>query len=105
MADEKNEYVCIDSRAFDYCIAKKDDFIKRYAEINTRYESIIKHLSANWKGESADLFIDDANHIRRNIAGISDILANMCSTLVDIRAQLAKTDNTLGEFNRNPDAD
>ena len=105
MADDNNEYICIDSRAFDNCIAKKDDFIRRYAAISTRYEAIIKDLSANWKGESADLFINDANVIRRNIGGISDILSNMCSTLVDIKAQLAQTDKSLGEFNRKPDAD
>ena len=105
MADDNNEYISIDSRVFDKCLAKKDDFINRYAAISTRYEAIIKDLSANWKGASADVFLNDANVIRKNIGGIADILSNMCSTLVDVKAQLAKTDKALGEFNRDPNAE
>ncbi|MBR6045151.1 MAG: WXG100 family type VII secretion target [Ruminococcus sp.] len=105
MANNNQRCICIDSRAFDKCKAKKQDFINRYAAITTRYERIVNDLRANWKGDSAELFLDDADVIRRNIAGIADILANMCSTLDDIRAQLAKTDKTLGDFNRDPNAE
>ncbi len=104
MADNK-DYVCIDTRAFDNCIALKQNFIARYAAISGRYERIIKEISDNWQGESADLFLDDAAVIRKNIGGIADILANMCNTLDDIHKKLIETDKSLGEFNRDPSAE
>ena len=103
MADRNDEYVSVDSRAFDKCRAKKNDFINRYAAITTRYDRIIKELSENWKGESAELFLKDARVIRKNIGGIADMLSNMCNTLDDIQKQFQKTDKSLGELNENPE--
>lgn len=103
MADN-GEYNSIDSRAFDNCRELRQSFINRYAQITTRYDRIIQDLSDSWKGESADLFLDDARVIRKNICGIADILALMCDTLDDIQEQLKKTDDSLGEFNRDPSA-
>lgn len=98
-------FVSIDTRAFDKCIARKDEFIRRYSEIVTDYDAIINRLSENWSGEAANVFFEDARKIRTNIVGIADILSKMCSTMEDIRAVLAEVDSSLGEFNRNPDAE
>ena len=94
MADG-NEYNCIDSRAIRVCALKKDNFIQRYANISTHYDQAINVLSQNWKGKSADLFIDDARVIRKNIAGIADILSCMCSTLDDLLKQYINADKEL----------
>lgn len=102
MADE---YVSIDSRAFDWCRQMKDTYIQRYADIATTYDAIVKDLSDNWKGESAELFLDDAEVIRKNIGGIADVLSAMCSTLDDIQAQLQKTDQSMAEVARELTAD
>ncbi len=94
MADS-NEYNCIDSRAMHVCSLKKNDFIQRYASISNRYEWAITVLSQNWKGESADLFLDDARVIRKNIAGIADMLSSMTNMIDDILGQYSKTDKEL----------
>ncbi len=102
MADVKSsDYHCIDTRVMDRCIAKKDNFIRRYDQINSKYAEILKKME--WQGEGADAFFDDANKVRTNLKGIGDILANMCNVLVEIRAVIEETDKGLGECNRNPE--
>ncbi|MBR1764668.1 MAG: hypothetical protein IJ746_04675 [Ruminococcus sp.] len=103
MADN-GEYISIDTRVFDNCRKLRSSFIERYAAITTKYDKIIKDLETNWKGAGADLFLEDARVIRKNICGISDILSMMCDTLDDIQEQLQKADRSLAEFNRDPTA-
>lgn len=105
MSDSNVEFVSVDTRVFDKCIAQKDDYIRRYNEIVTDYDAIINRLAENWSGSAADAFFEDARKIRTNIVGIADILSNMVSTMEDIRAVLGEVDSSLGEFNRNPDSE
>lgn len=100
---EDNGYVCLDTRAFDQVLAKKDDLIKSYESINREYDRIVKTLLKNWQGRGADAFKKDAQTVKTNITGIYDILKIMCDTLTDCRAVFAECDKGLGEYNRNPE--
>ena len=99
-----SEYVLLDTKAFDAAIAKKDDLIRQYDEINNEYDRIVNTLLNNWKGRGANAFKKDAQTVKTNIVGIFDILKIMCDTLTDCRAIFAECDTSLGEYNRNPDS-
>lgn len=101
---KSNEYVALDTKAFDAAIAKKQDLIDSYNELNKQYDRIIDNLKRNWKGRGATAFLKDAQTVKTNIVGIFDILKTMCDTLEDCRAIFAECDTALGEYNRNPDA-
>ncbi len=101
MADN-NEYVCIDTKVIRECQQRRQGFISKYDAISVRYDWIIRDLSENWKGESADLFLKDAEVIRKNITGIADMLAYLCNTLDDVLKVICQTDAALGDVNRNP---
>lgn len=100
---ENEEYVCLDTRAFDAAIAKKQDLINAYNELNDDYDRIVGDLLNNWKGRGADAFKRDAQTVKTNIVNIFDILRIMCDTLTDCREIFSECDSALGEYNRNPD--
>lgn len=102
---ESNEYIVLDTRAFDKAIAKKQDLINSYNELNQEYDRIVNKLRQNWKGRGATAFLKDAQTVKTNIVGIFDILKTMCDTLEDCRDIFAECDAALGEYNRNPDAE
>ncbi len=102
MANGKSECVLLDTRAFDDFLNSKDTLLKKYDEINTRYESIVNTLLQDWKGAGAAAFEDDAKMVKANITGIYDILKTMCDTLTDCRKIFEECDKALGEYNRNP---
>lgn len=100
MADQ---YLCLDTKAFDAAINTKDALLNAYVEINADYDRIINKLMTNWKGKGAIAFSSDAKTVKSNIIGIFDILKIMCDTLTDCRAIFGECDASLGEYNRNPD--
>ena len=102
MSDNSSEYKCLDTRVFDRCIQRKENFISRYDDIVTSYDDIVKKLGEQWKGQGADTFISDAKKVRTNITGIADILSTMCSTLQECREIIANCDKSLGDYNRDP---
>jgi len=92
--------ICLDSKAFDNAIAKKDELVNTYNQLNDDYDRIVTNLLNNWKGRGADAFAEDARTVKTNIVGIFDILKTMCDTLIDCRAVFAECDTALGESNR-----
>ena len=100
-----NEFVILDTRAFDEVLAKKQDLINSYNAINQEYDRIVAALLENWKGRGATAFQKDAQTVRTNIVGIFDILKTMCDTLQDCKAIFSECDASLGEYNRNPMSD
>lgn len=100
MAASGNEYVLIDTSAFDAAIAKRQSLESQYADIVSTYEGIIKSLDGKWKGDAANAFFADAKTIGTNIKGIADILSTMCNTLEDCRSVIQETDKALGDGNR-----
>jgi len=103
MAD--NGYNVLDTRAFDAFIAKRESIVNRYNEISNTYDDIVKSLLNNWVGKGAIAFRSDAKRVKANITGIYDILNMMCDTLTDCRQIFDECDRSLGNFNRNPDAE
>ena len=98
-----DDYVVLDTRAFDAALAQKQALINRYDEINNRYDSIVASLALNWKGRGATAFLKDAQTVKTNIVGIYDILRIMFDTLTDCKTVFSQCDTSLGAFNRNPD--
>lgn len=101
---DEHGYICLDTKAFDAAIAKKEHLISLYNEINEDYDRIVDNLRKNWKGRGAIAFQIDAQAVKTNIVGIFDILKIMCDTLVDCREIFRECDSALGEYNRNPDS-
>ncbi len=102
MADNNSgEYVCLDTRVIKRCLDRKNEFIKKYNKINTKYTTLMSKIY--WTGKGADAFFDDAQKVRTNLKGIADVLNGMCDTLKNCLDVIEETDKTLGEFNRNPE--
>lgn len=99
------EFVVLDTTALDKAIAKKQELINSYNALNQEYDRIINNLMANWKGRGATAFQKDAMTVKKNIVGIFDILKIMCDTLSDCKEIFAECDASLGDYNRNPDAE
>ena len=95
------EYVCLDTKAFDMAIAKKASLISAYNELNDEYDRIVSNLLNNWKGRGANAFQKDAQTVKTNIVGIFDILKIMCDVLSDCKQVFSECDSSLGEYNRN----
>ena len=96
-------YICLDTRAFDAAIEKKEQLINSYNELTQEYDRIVRELKKNWTGKGADAFFRDAETVRANIGGIFDILKTMCDTLSDCREIFGECDTSLGNYNQNPD--
>ena len=99
---ENNEYVVLDTKAFDAFIEQKESLVQRYNDINTTYDEVVQNLLNNWVGRGAEAFRIDAKKVKANIGGIYDILKIMCDTLTDCRQIFDECDKSLGEYNRNP---
>lgn len=97
---ENKDYICLDSKAFNEVIERKEELINRYNDLNTTYDSIVTNLLSNWKGKGATAFEKDANIVKKNIVGIFDILRIMCDTLTDCKEIFKECDTALGENNR-----
>ena len=80
------------------------DAIQEFDDIKETFNSINSTLLSKWKGEGADAYKTETDHILENIGGIKDILDSINNGVVkDIKENYIKLDNELGEFNRNPD--
>lgn len=93
----------IDTDAFDRAIAKREEFLTRYDQINQDYQNIIEELLENWEGKGADAFRTDSQEVRTNLTGIYDVLKTMCDMLEDCRTVFGEVDTALGQYNSNPD--
>ena len=100
-----NGYVVLDTKAFDEAIARKQGLINSYNALNEEYDRIVKTLMENWKGRGAAAFQKDATTVKTNIVGIFDILKTMCDTLCDCKEIFSECDASLGECNRDPNAE
>ena len=98
-----NEYHLIDTKAFDAAIARRSSLESQYTDILVKYDEIIHQLEANWQGDAAKVFFNDAKTIGSNIRGLGDILSTMCNTLEDCRTVIENTDKAAGAQNRNPE--
>ncbi len=103
--DNNNECCLIDTKAFNNFISQKESLLKKYDDINAKYDKIVRELLDNWVGEGADNFRSDAQKVKANITGIYDILKLMCDTLTDCEQIFKECDKTLGDYNQNPNGE
>lgn len=94
-------------------ISKISKFEKDSAEAIAEFNSIIEKFNSinsillgKWKGEGADAYKTETDHILENIGGIKDILDSINNGAVkDIKEIYTQLDNELGEYNQNPQSE
>lgn len=97
------KFVSADIEAIARFIDQSPDVIKEFDEIKKKFDSINSTLLKTWKGEGAEAYKKETDHILENIGGIKDVLDGINNGAIkDIRDQYSKLDEELGEFNRNP---
>ena len=79
------------------------DAITEFDAIKAKFEEINTTLLNKWKGEGADAYKQETDHILENIGGIKDVLDSINNSAVkSIRDEYSKLDEKLAEFNKNP---
>ena len=97
------KFVSADITAIAKFMDQSPDVIKEFGRIKTKFEDINKELLRHWKGEGADAYKYETDHILENIGGIKDVLDGINNSAIkSIRDEYSKLDEELGEFNRNP---
>lgn len=82
---------------------KSQEAITEFNAIKTKFDDINAKLLGKWKGEGADAYKQETDHILENIGGIKDILDGINNGVVkDIKDSYLSLDEELAEFNKNP---
>lgn len=82
---------------------KSQEAIAEFDAIKEKFNEINATLLSKWKGEGADAYKQETDHILENIGGIKDVLDAINNGVVkDIKDSYLQLDAELGEFNRNP---
>lgn len=82
---------------------KSQEAITEFDAIKTKFNDINETLLGKWKGEGADAYKSETDHILEKIGGIKDILDGINNGVVkDIKENYLKLDEQLGEYNKNP---
>ena len=77
--------------------------IIEFNAIKNKFDSINSTLLTKWKGEGADAYKKEADHILEKIGGIKDVLDSINNGAVkDIRDNYSSLDEEFGKFNVNP---
>lgn len=85
---------------------KSKDVIKEFDDIKKEFSRINKDLLSGWKGEGADAYKYETDHILEKIGSIDDVLDAINNSAVkDIRANYSQLDEDLAEFNKKPYGD
>ena len=94
------EYRLIDTSKFEPMLSQSGEVLRRYGQVNARFEAAVDALLANWQGDGADAFRADSEIMRRNMEGMGETLATLCATLGDIHDLLREVDARLGQANQ-----
>lgn len=98
-----SKFVSADITAIARFIDQSPEVIREFDAIKDKFNSINATLLKSWKGDGADAYKKETDHILENIGGIKDVLDSINNSAIkDIRDQYSKLDEELGEFNRNP---
>lgn len=82
---------------------KSQEVITEFDAIKAKFNEINAKLLGKWKGEGADAYKSETDHILEKIGGIKDILDGINNGVVkDIKDNYLQLDEQLGEFNKNP---
>lgn len=100
-----SEFVSADISKISKFEKDSAETIAEFNSIIEKFDSINATLLRAWKGEGADAYKKETDHILENIGGIKDILDSINNGVVkDIKDIYTQLDNDLGEFNKNPQA-
>jgi len=85
---------------------ESEEAITEFDAIKEQFNEINATLLDKWKGDGADAYKKEVNHILENIGGIKDILDVINNGAVkDVKDNYLKLDDELGEFNKNPQSE
>lgn len=101
MAD--SNFVSADIAKITKFMSDSEEVIKEFNDIKEKFNLINSTLLGKWKGEGADAYRKETDHILENIGGIKDVLDSInngaVKTIVD---EYTNLDNELAEYNRDP---
>lgn len=101
MAD--SGFVSADIEAIAKFMKDSEQAIKDFDNIKQTFVDINKALLEKWKGDGADAYKYETDHILENIGGIKDVLDGINNSAIkSIRDEYSKLDEELGTFNQNP---
>lgn len=96
-------FVSADIGAISKFMSDSEDAIREFDSIKEKFEDINTTLLNKWKGEGADAYKQETDHILENIGGIKDVLDGINNGAVkSIKDEYTNLDNQLAEFNLNP---
>lgn len=100
------EFVAADIAKISKFMTDSEEAITEFNSIKEKFNSINSNLLAKWKGQGADAYKKETDHILENIGGIKDVLDSInngaVKTIVD---EYSNLDEQLAEFNRNPQSE
>lgn len=100
-----SEFVSADIFKIANFAEEKDKVSKEFDSIKEKFDSINATLLSKWKGEGAEAYKYETDHILENIGGIKDVLDSINDGVIkDIRDIYSTLDKDLAEFNLNPQA-
>lgn len=100
-----SQFVSADISKLSKFISDSQEVIKEFDNIKEKFNSINSTLLDKWKGEGAQAYKTQTDHILDNIGGIRDVLDSINNSAVkSIKEEYTKLDNQLEEFNRNPES-
>ena len=79
------------------------DAIQEFDSIKNKFNEINATLLSKWKGDGAEAYKKESDHILENIGGVKDVLDSINNGAVkDVKDNYNKLDEELEAFNRNP---
>lgn len=101
-----SKFVSADTTAIAKFMTDSAEVIKEFDSIKTEFNTINETLLKKWKGDGADAYKYETDHILENIGGIKDVLDGINNSAVkSIRDEYSKLDEELGAFNQNPSSE
>ena len=96
-------FVSVDIGKISKFMSESAEVIKEFDAIKEKFEDINAALLNKWKGEGADAYKTETDHILENIGGIKDVLDGINNGAVkSMKDEYTKRDDELAEFNKNP---
>ncbi len=100
---DEGSFVSADIGKITKFMSESEAAIAEFDAIKDEFNSINSTLLSKWKGQGADAYKKETDHILDNIGGIKDVLDSMNNeTVKSIVDEYTRADNELGEYNRNP---
>lgn len=101
MAD--GAFVSADISKISKFMSDSEEAITEFDAIKEKFNSINSTLLGKWKGEGADAYKKETDHILENIGGVKDVLDGINNGAVkSIKDEYTNLDKELADFNRNP---